>query len=347
MNVKNFISDGYYEKSAEEFSSLTKQFVFEIRSRCGLLDQASKRSQLKSRFNSMGTILTTPSKPNKGDAALKETNNNLQSNLHSSKLNLNFTKFNFVHDCLPTLGSKENKFFPEKVSSNWLKGKGDSKKKAKAKNAPESYKKLDSTTKLQIQVKPSLTKDVLTEKTQRPNTDAQRLRAHSASQPELHTNCGNFSLSETLKYIGCYVYLRCRHIDGLKPSVFVSWVKGVDRGLIYTGWQEHGFLSHANMIVLYMLLREMIRSELKTLSQLKGVVMSCLYMCYAYNGHEISYPLKPFLTDGDRSGFWDRCMVIVNNHSGKMLRINKQPSYYNEMQLELRNFGHSIERRER
>ena len=296
----------------------------------------------------MGTILATPSKLNKGDATLKEANNNLQSNLHSSKLNLNFTKFNFVHDCLPNLSGKENKFFQEKVSSSWFRGKSESKKKAKAKNAPESYKKLDSTTKVHVQAKPSFTRDeVLSEKILRPTKqDTQKLRVHSASQPELDTNYGTFSLSETLKYIGCYVYLKCRHIDGLKPSVFVSWVKGVDRGLIYSGWQEHGFISHSNMIVLYMLLREMVRSDIKTLSQLKGVVMSCLYMCYSYNGHEISYPLKPFLTDGDRCGFWDRCMVIVNNHSGKMLRINKQPSYYNEIQMELRNFGRSIERKD-
>lgn len=295
----------------------------------------------------MGTILATPSKLNRGDTTLKETNNNLQSNLHSSKLNLNFTKFNFVHDCLPNLSGKENKFFTEKVSSSWFRGKGDSKKKAKAKNAPETYKKLDSTTKFQVQVKPSYTReDVLNERTQRPSKDDQKLRVHPASRPELDTNNINFSLSETLKYIGCYVYLKCRHIDGLKPSVFVSWVKGVDRSLVYSGWQEHGFISHSNMIVLYMLLREMVRSDVKTLSQLKGVVMSCLYMCYAYNGHEISYPLKPFLTDGDRNGFWDRCMVIVNNYSGKMLKINKQPSYYNEMQVELRNFGRSIERKD-
>ena len=295
----------------------------------------------------MGTILATPSKINRGDASLKETNNNLQSNLHSSKLNLNFTKFNFVHDCLPNLSGKENKFFPEKVSSSWFRGKGESKKKSKAKNAPESYKKLDSTTKLQqLEGKPSFTKEeVVTEKLQRPKED-QRLKIHSSSQSELDTNSSTFSLSETLKYIGCYVYLKCRHIDGLKPSVFVSWIKGVDRSLIYSGWQEHGFISHSNMIVLYMLLREMVRSDIKTLSQLKGVIMSCLYMCYAYNGHEISYPLKPFLADGDRNGFWDRCMVIVNNHSGKMLRINKQPSYYIEMQAELRKFGRSIERKD-
>ena len=296
----------------------------------------------------MGTILATPSKLSKSDTALKETNNNTQSSLHSSKLNLNFTKFNFVHDCLPNLSGKENKFFQEKVSSSWFRSKNESKKKSKNKTTSESYKKIDSMSKLQAQPRPSLVRDeVLSEKIHRPSSaDTQKLKLYSASQPELDKNYGTISLSETLKYVGCYVYLRCRHIEGLKPSVFVSWVKGVDRGLVYSGWQEHGFLSHANMLVLYMLLREMIRSEIKTLAQLKGVIMSCLYMCYSYNGHEISYPLKPFLCDADRAGFWNRCIHIVNHHSGKMLKVNKDVSYYNEIQAELRNFGRSIERKE-
>ena len=296
----------------------------------------------------MGTILATPSKINKNETTLKETNNNTQSNLHSSKLNLNFSKFNFVHDCLPNLSGKENKFFQDKVSSTWFRSKNDSKKKSKAKTLPESYKKIDSTVKTREQPRPVYTREeVLSEKINRPRKQqTQSLKAHSASQPELDKNYGTSSLSETLKYIGCYVYLKCRHIDGLKPSVFVSWVKGVDRSLMYSGWQEQGFISHSNMIVLYMLLREMVRSDIKTLGQLKGVVMSSLYMCYSYNGHEISYPLKPFLTDGDRAGFWDRCMHIVNNHSGKMLKVNKDVSFYNDIQIELRNFGRSIERKE-
>ncbi len=295
----------------------------------------------------MGTILATPTRLNRDESSvLKENNNNSGSNLHSSRLNLNFSKFSFVNDCLPNLSGKENKFFQEKVSSHWFRSKNDPKKKPKAPTAPESYKKVDSTTKQKCQSR----EDVLQEQqvVQKTHKTVQPLPqyAKSHSLPELSNNHLNCSLSETMKYIGCFVYLRCKHIDGLKPSLVVSWVKGVDRSLIFSGWQEHGFISQSNMIVLYMLLREMVTSDIATLAKLKGTVMSCLYMCYSYNGHEISYPLKPFLTDGDRAGFWSRSMEIVNNHSGKMLKINKEVRFYNEVQAELKAFGRSIERKD-
>ena len=101
------------------------------------------------------------------------------------------------------------------------------------------------------------------------------------------------------------------------------------------------------MMVMYMLLREVIPPKVRSVIQLKGVIMSALYMCYAYNGHEISYPLKPFLLDGDRIGFWNRCMDIINSHSHKMLEMNRNPTYYNDIQVELKTFGRSLERRER
>jgi len=168
----------------------------------------------------------------------------------------------------------------------------------------------------------------------------------SISQPTRHS-CNTLNLSETLKYIGCYVYLRCRNIDGLKPSIVVGWVRGTDRSLVVSGWQEMGFVSQPNMIVLYMLLRECIPMKVRNIHSLKALIMSALYMCYAYNGHEISYPLKPFLTDGDRGGFWDRCMDIIGQHSDKLLRINMDAKYYNDIQVELRTFGRSLERRDR
>lgn len=297
----------------------------------------------------MGTILATPIRSSKGDSSgLKETNNNTTSNLHSSKSNLNFSKFSFVHDCLPNLSGKENKLFQEKVSSHWFRSKNDTKKKGKAANTSECNKKIDSTSKPYLQNKQNiLEEETRSEKIQRTTrNETQIVKLHSASQPDLVKGYLNSSLSETLKYIGCFVYLRCRHVDGLKPSVVVSWIKGVDRSLIFSGWQEHGFISQPNMIVLYMLLREVVTSNIETLSQLKATVMSSLYMCYSYNGHEISYPLKPFLTDGDRTAFWNRCMVIINNHSGKMLKINKDAQYFNEIQTELKNFGRSIERKD-
>ena len=299
----------------------------------------------------MGAIHATPSSQNsfENPSLFNEKNNNsAQTKFYPSRGTLPFSKFSFVHDCLPNLGGKENRLLHEKVSSFWLKNKNDSKRKPKGKAVPESYTRIDSVTKQPIKVV-SLTdssKKVASEKISRSSTDLQTLKLHSISQPDLHKHYVNFSLSETLKYIGCYVYLRCRKIEGLKPSLVVSWIRGIDRSLILSGWQEQGFISQPNMIPLYMLLREVLHEDLKTLADLKGTIMSTLYMCYSYNGHEISYPLKPFITDNNRLGFWDRCMYIINNHSDKMLLINKDSKYYNEVQLELKTFGRSIERKE-
>eukprot|EP00794_Sanderia_malayensis_P003662 gene3662-4179_t len=312
----------------------------------------------------MGTILATPSKISQEQSSvLKEANNNCSSTSHSSKLNLNFSKFNFVHDCLPNLSGKENKFFQhqEKVStSSWFRSKNDNKKKSKT-ATNDVYKKLNSASKQKVPqtienehiatntssvaAAENIQKSARTGNQTQHNISRQQ---HSSLQPKQHikANVQHSNLSETMKYLGCFVYFRCRHIDGLKPSVVVSWIKGVDRSLIFSGWQEHGFISESNMIVLYMLLREVITSDIATLARLKGTIMSSLYMCYAYNGHEISYPLKPFLTDGDRAGFWNRCMELINNCSGKMLTINKDAEYYAEVQNDLTAFGRSIERKD-
>ena len=84
--------------------------------------------------------------------------------------------------------------------------------------------------------------------------------------------------------------------------------------------------------------------------------MTCLYLSYAYMGNEISYPVKPFLEpdggtgssygglDGHvdesarRDAFWDRCLLVVNRLSGKMLRLNSSAVYFTEVFSELKSY---------
>lgn len=301
----------------------------------------------------MGAILATPGKSSRNEVRIEQNNNNNNNNNVSNNNNNNgpneknhpkapFAKFNIVHECFPSLAVKENKFFNEKVPSYWSKTKSDTKKKSKQKilptlhvnNAPENTK---------INIQPVETA-ALPEAAE-PSKSKQSIRKVSTNTDKHYY--GSLNLSETLKYIGCYVYLRCRNLEGLKPSIVVGWVRGVDRNLVLSGWQEIGFISQPNMIILYMLLREVIPAKVRSTTQLKAIMMSTLYMCYAYNGHEISYPLKPFIFDGDRANFWNRCMEIINGHSDKLLRANKDPKYYNEIQVELKTFGRSLERKDR
>ena len=296
----------------------------------------------------MGAILTTPTKH--GKELNIENNNNLKENFLNEKKHeenkKNFSKMNIVQECFPAFAGKENKFFNEKVPSYWSKTSNKKKNKLKLFNTQQQQQQEQQQT-------------IIKENQNRKSSQHEPINVIPSGEekhkltlckvqqnPEKHFY-GTLNLSETLKYIGCYVYLRCRNLEGLKPSIVVGWIRSVDRNLVLSGWQEMGFISQPNMMVLYMLLREVIPPKVRSLAQLKALMMSTLYMCYAYNGHEISYPLKPFLFDGDRAGFWDRCMEIINDHSDKLLQVNKEPKFYNDIQLELKTFGRSLERKDR
>lgn len=86
-----------------------------------------------------------------------------------------------------------------------------------------------------------------------------------------------------------------------------------------------------------MLLRELVQEDIETEKELQAVVLSCLYLSYAYMGNEISYPLKPFLVENDgKEKFWDRSLFIINLLSSKMLRINSEPGFFTEIFTELK-----------
>ena len=87
--------------------------------------------------------------------------------------------------------------------------------------------------------------------------------------------------------------------------------------------------------------------------ELQMVVLTCLYLSYAYMGNEISYPLKPFLVDGEstpglsrgdarrdsRERFWARCVRLVDENSSRMLRMNKDPRYFTEVFRDLKAYS--------
>jgi len=85
------------------------------------------------------------------------------------------------------------------------------------------------------------------------------------------------------------------------------------------------------------LMRELVKEDMESEKELQAVTLTCLYLSYSYMGNEISYPLKPFLVESDsKERFWDRCLLIINLLSEKMLRINSQPSFFTEVFTELK-----------
>lgn len=70
--------------------------------------------------------------------------------------------------------------------------------------------------------------------------------------------------------------------------------------------QDVAFINPANVVFVYMLVRELVSGEEVKESELQAVVLTCLYLSYSYMGNEISYPLKPFLVEDSKDKFWDR-----------------------------------------
>lgn len=103
--------------------------------------------------------------------------------------------------------------------------------------------------------------------------------------------------------------------------------------------QDVPFINPANVVFVYMLVRELVDERVATEPELQAVVLTCLYLAYSYMGNEISYPLKPFLVEDSRDVFWNRCLGIVRAMSAKMLRINAEPAYFTEIFTELKACG--------
>lgn len=144
------------------------------------------------------------------------------------------------------------------------------------------------------------------------------------------------STSELLKCLGEYLSRRCPRLKDFQPGDAVMWLRTVDRALLLQGWQDVAFINPANVVFVYMLVRELVKDDINNEHELQAVVLTCLYLSYSYMGNEISYPLKPFLVEENKEKFWDRCILIINTLSGKMLRINCEPSFFTEVFTELK-----------
>lgn len=95
-------------------------------------------------------------------------------------------------------------------------------------------------------------------------------------------------------------------------------------------------MNPANVVFVYMLVRELVDGDEASEKELQATVLTCLYLSYSYMGNEISYPLKPFLVGDSKDKFWDKCLLIVNRLSAEMLRINSEPGFFTEIFAELK-----------
>ncbi|XP_076329798.1 cyclin-dependent kinase 5 activator 1-like [Tachypleus tridentatus] len=146
------------------------------------------------------------------------------------------------------------------------------------------------------------------------------------------------STSELLRSLGEFLLKKCQKVKDFQARDAVMWLRTVDRSLLLQGWQDIAFINPANVVFLYMLVRELVTDEIDSEGELQAILLTCLYLSYSYMGNEISYPLKPFLVDETKDMFWDRCLLIINLLSGKMLRINSEPGFFTDVFTELKTF---------
>uniref|UniRef100_A0A8R1HQ54 Cyclin-dependent kinase 5 activator n=1 Tax=Caenorhabditis japonica TaxID=281687 RepID=A0A8R1HQ54_CAEJA len=147
------------------------------------------------------------------------------------------------------------------------------------------------------------------------------------------------STSELLRGLGIFIANHCT-VKDFNPVHLVTWLRSVDRSLLLQGWQDIAFINPANLVFIYMLVRDELPGErhlINTLEELHAWTLSCLYVSYSYMGNEISYPLKPFVIGNDRAKFWNRCMSMVTTHSRKMLLLNSSSSYFSEVFSDLKH----------
>lgn len=175
--------------------------------------------------------------------------------------------------------------------------------------------------------------------------------------------------ASTSELLACLGEFLCRQCSSINPSDAAAWLRAVDRSLLLQGWQDVAFINPANVVFVYLLISTELSAEqdqqlastdntenatstVKVYS-LQSKVLTCLYLAYSYMGNEISYPLKPFLTNSGSNGqassgchvivereqFWNQCLRMVERSSGDMLRINSDPTYFAKVFAELKRYS--------
>lgn len=151
-----------------------------------------------------------------------------------------------------------------------------------------------------------------------------------------------WTITDLLHNFGIFVQKKCSHIHSTPSANEVGmWVRCADRALQLNGWTINSFLLESHVVFSYMLVAAAFEKyEVRTLADVKELVLLCLYVSYTYNANEISYPLRPFLVKQDRTAFWDKCLDISLSCSSMMLRLNRDHKYYQDTLASLKFIPH-------
>ncbi|KAL5962003.1 Cyclin-dependent kinase 5 activator 1 [Taenia solium] len=186
-------------------------------------------------------------------------------------------------------------------------------------------------------------------------------------------------LLELLHCLSIFILQHCDNLcepnavdSPLYPEEIIAWIRDIDRALIQQGWTDVPFLSPANVVFLFIMIKGFVDSSITCSRELHSLVMVCLYLSYGYMGNEISYPLKPFLNaeilysmlhENDsqrfrsintadamssknpkvvnrfRDAFWETCVRVLKCKSKDMLQLNSDAIFFTQSIAELRSYA--------
>ncbi|XP_056288391.1 cyclin-dependent kinase 5 activator 1-like [Pseudoliparis swirei] len=145
------------------------------------------------------------------------------------------------------------------------------------------------------------------------------------------------STGELLRSLGDFMCRRCFKLKDLNSGEVILWFRNIDRTLLLQGWQDQGFITPANVVFVYLLCEDTIADSIDSAAELQGTFHTCLYLAYSYMGNEISYPLKPFMSESNKDVFWEMALRIINRLSAKMLQLNADPHFFTQVFQDLKN----------
>lgn len=89
--------------------------------------------------------------------------------------------------------------------------------------------------------------------------ERQTLRASNSEGPQKRTVL-QASTSELLRCVGEFLAKRCAHLKAFKQGEAIGWIRAADKALILQGWADITFINPANVVFLFLLLRDAVRA---------------------------------------------------------------------------------------
>ncbi|OXA56982.1 cyclin-dependent kinase 5 activator 1 [Folsomia candida] len=145
------------------------------------------------------------------------------------------------------------------------------------------------------------------------------------------------STSELLKCLGVFLRRKCKKLKDFQPSDAILWLRTVDRSLLLQGWQDIGFTNPANIVFVYLLIREGVWLRPSSSSSIKSNGQNGTGSNEEYTPLNNNYDVSP--NEKRKSTFFDAIESERELHSYVLTCLYLSYSYMgNEISYPLKPF---------